>query len=101
MHDLVKNLDDRFSHYEPHSKLVPIADFSDIKSSRKSCHNISHNPFINRVLMYYLDLLNKLGKRDKLHCFAEHFIAFLQQVQFSNSGAGILDYIYHMTLELF
>ena len=33
MHYLVANSEDRFSHNEPHSKLVPTADLSDIKSS--------------------------------------------------------------------
>ena len=48
MHDLVANPEDRFSHDEPYSKLAPTDDFSDIKSSRMSCHNIFHNSYINR-----------------------------------------------------
>ena len=47
----------------------------------------------NHVL---LNLLNELRKRAKMRSFAKPFIAFLQQV--CNTGAQMIDFIYHMTL---
>ena len=45
-----------------------------------------------------LNLLNKLEKTEKNAKFANHFIAVY--AEFNNTGAGMLDSIWHMTLKL-
>ena len=49
-----------------------------------------------------LNLLNELIKRDKMSDLLSIFSLFLNKLdKFNNTGAGILDSIYHMTLKLF
>ena len=49
-----------------------------------------------------LNLLNKLGKRDKIGGLPSILSLFRNKVnKFNNTGAGMLDSIYHMTLKLF
>ena len=45
-----------------------------------------------------LNLLNELRKRENTR-LVEHFISFTQRV-YNNTGAGMLDFIYHMALKL-
>ena len=48
-----------------------------------------------------LNLLNKLGKRDKLRGLSITLSLFHNEInKFNNTGAGMLDSIYHMTLKL-
>ena len=49
-----------------------------------------------------LNLLNKLGKRDKMRGLPSILSLFLSEFnKFNNTGARMLDSIYHMTLKLF
>ena len=49
-----------------------------------------------------LNLLNKLGKRDKMQGLPNILSLFRNEFnKFYNTGAGMLDSIYHMTLKLF
>ena len=49
-----------------------------------------------------LNLLNKLGKRDKMWGLQSILSLFGKEFnQFNNKGARMLDFIYHMTLKLF
>ena len=46
-----------------------------------------------------LNLLNELAKRDKNARLAKHFISFSYEInKFNNTGALMLDSIYHMQL---
>ena len=55
---------------------------------------------IDKEGLTLLNLLNELGKRETLR-FAKHFIAFGNRFnKFTNTGAGMLDSNYHMTLKL-
>ena len=46
-----------------------------------------------------LKLFKELGEKDKMR-FAEHLIGFPNEFnKFSNTGARMQDYIYHMTLK--
>ena len=48
-----------------------------------------------------LNSLNELMKSYKIARLAEHFITFTQQVYlFNNTGARVVDSIYHMILKL-
>ena len=47
----------------------------------------------------FLNLLNRLGKRDKMRGLPS--ILSLFRNEFNNTGAQMLDPIYHMTLKLF
>ena len=48
-----------------------------------------------------LNLLNKLGKRDKMRGLSIILSLFLNEFgKFNNTRARMLDYIYHMTLRL-
>ena len=48
-----------------------------------------------------LNLLNKLGKRDKMRGFPSILSLFCNEFnKFNNTGAQILDSIYHMALKL-
>ena len=48
-----------------------------------------------------LNLLNKLGKSDKLRGLPNIFLLFRNQFnKFNNTGAQMLNSIYHMTLKL-
>ena len=48
-----------------------------------------------------LNLLNKLGKRDKMRGLPSILSHFLNEfTKFNNTGAQILDTIYHMTFRL-
>ena len=41
-------------------------------------------------------------KRDKMQSYVEHFINFCNEFDnLNNTGAQMLDFIYHMTLKLF
>ena len=49
-----------------------------------------------------LNLLNELGKRDKMGGLPSILSLFRNKFnKFNNTGAGMLDSIYHMTLKLF
>ena len=49
-----------------------------------------------------LNLLNELGKRDKMRGLLSILSLFRNKFnKFKDTGARILDYIYHMTLKLF
>ena len=49
-----------------------------------------------------LNLLNELGKRDKMRGLPSILFLFRNKFnKFNNTGARILDSIYHMTLKLF
>ena len=49
-----------------------------------------------------LNLLNELRKRDKMQGFPSILSLFRNKFnKFYNTGAGMLDSIYHMTLKLF
>ena len=49
-----------------------------------------------------LNLLNELGKRDKMRCLLSIVSLFRNELnKFNNSRARMLDSIYHMTLRLF
>ena len=49
-----------------------------------------------------LNLLNELGKRDKMRGLPSILSLFRNEFyKFNNTGARILDSIYHMTLKLF
>ena len=49
-----------------------------------------------------LNLLNELGKRDKMRGLPSILSLFRNKFyQFNNTGARMLDSIYHMTLKLF
>ena len=49
-----------------------------------------------------LNLLNKLGKRDKMRGLPSILSLFRNEFnKFNNTGAPMLDSIYHMTLKLF
>ena len=46
-----------------------------------------------------LNLLNELGKKDKMRGLPSILSLFLNEFnRFNNTGARILDFIYHMTL---
>ena len=46
-----------------------------------------------------LNLLNELGKRDKMRGLPSILSIFLNEFnKFNNTGAPMLDYIYHMAL---
>ena len=48
-----------------------------------------------------LNLLNKLGKRDQMRGLPSIISLFRNEFnKFNNTGAGMLDSIYHMTLKL-
>ena len=48
-----------------------------------------------------LNLLNELGKRDKMEACRAFYLFFRNKFyKFNNTRAGILDSIYHMTLKL-
>ena len=48
-----------------------------------------------------LNLLNELGKRDKMRGLLSILSPFRKEFnKFNNTGARMLDYIYHMTLKL-
>ena len=48
-----------------------------------------------------LNLINKLGKGDKMQGLAS-FLSFIRNElnKFKNTGARMLDFIYHMTLKI-
>ena len=49
-----------------------------------------------------LNLLNELGKRDKMRGLPSILFLFRNKFnKFNNTGARMLDSIYHMTLKLF
>ena len=49
-----------------------------------------------------LNLLNKLGERDKMRGLQSILSLFCNEFnKFNNTGAQMLDSIYHMTLKLF
>ena len=49
-----------------------------------------------------LNLLNELGKRDKIRGLPSILSLFRKEFnKFNNTGARMLDSIYHMTLKLF
>ena len=49
-----------------------------------------------------LSLLNALGKRDKMRSLSSILSLFRDKFnKFNNTGAWMLDSIYHMTLKLF
>ena len=49
-----------------------------------------------------LNLLNELGKRDKMRGLSSILSLFRNELnKFNNTGAGMLDSIYHTTLKLF
>ena len=49
-----------------------------------------------------LNLLNELGKRDKMRGLSSMLSLFCNKFnKFNNTGARMLDSIYHMTLKLF
>ena len=49
-----------------------------------------------------LNLLNELGKRDKIRGFPSILSLFCNELnKFNNTGARMLDSIYHTTLKLF
>ena len=48
--------------------------------------------------MLLLNLLNELGKRDKMRCLPNVLSPF--GIEFNNTGARMLDSFYHMTLKL-
>ena len=49
-----------------------------------------------------LNLLNKMGKRDKMRGLPSISFLFCNKFnKFNKTGAGMLDSIYHMTLKLF
>ena len=51
--------------------------------------------------MFYLNLLNELGKRDKMQGLPISLSLFCNEFDKSNNtSAQMLDYIYHMTLRL-
>ena len=48
-----------------------------------------------------LNSLNEFRKSYEIARLAEHFITYSQQVYlFNNTGARVIDYIYHMILKL-
>ena len=48
-----------------------------------------------------LNLLNKLGKRDKMRCLSSFLSLFRNEFNnFNNTGVRMLDYFYHMALKL-
>ena len=48
-----------------------------------------------------LNLLNELGKSDKMRGLPSILLVFRNELnKFNNTGAQILDFIYHMTLTL-
>ena len=47
-----------------------------------------------------LNLLNELGKRDKMRGFTSILSPFHNLNKFNNTGARMLDSIYHMILRL-
>ena len=48
-----------------------------------------------------LNLLNELGNTDKMRGWSSILSLFLNEFnEFNNTGARMLDYIYHMTLKL-
>ena len=50
--------------------------------------------------MFYCFLLNELGKRDKMRGLSSILSLFRNQFnKFNNTGARMLDSIYHMTLK--
>ena len=48
--------------------------------------------------MLLLNLLNELGKRDKMRSLPNVSSPF--RIEFNNTGARMLDSFYHMTLQL-
>ena len=48
-----------------------------------------------------LNLLNELGKRDKMRGFRAFYLFCNEFNKFNNTVAQMLDSIYHMTLKLF
>ena len=49
----------------------------------------------------FLNLLKKLGKRDKMRGLSSILSLFCNEFnKLNNTGAGMLDSIYHMTLRL-
>ena len=44
----------------------------------KKQSNINRGSYMSAHVL--LNLINELGKKDKMQCFAEHFITFSQQV---------------------
>ena len=51
---------------------------------------------------FLLNLLNELRKRDKMRGLPNILSLFRNKLnKFNNTGAGMLDSIYHMTLKLF
>ena len=57
--------------------------------------SIDRGPYASAQVL--LNLLNELGKSDKMRGLSS---SFSQGVKFNNTRAQMLDYIYHMTLEL-
>ena len=54
------------------------------------------------MLMFILNLLNELRKIDKMRSLPSIVSLFRNEFhKFNNTGARMLDSIYHMTLELF
>ena len=67
-------------------------------------HMILNNLFINRgsymSTHVLLNLLNELGKSDKMQGLPSILLLFHNEFdKFNNSGAHMLDSIYHMTLK--
>ena len=57
---------------------------------------------LTSVLMFYLNSLNKFGKRDKMRVLPNILSFFRNEFnKFNNTGERILDSVYHMTLNYF
>ena len=84
-----KSEDQAYSDF-PIKSCMPVGNSRDIyRGSYMSAHVL-------------LNLLNKLGKRDKMRALPSILSLFLNEFnKFNNTRVRMLDSIYHMTLRLF
>ena len=71
----------------------------NVLNIRRSVGNIYRGSYMSAHVL--LNLLNELGKRDKMRGLPSILSLFRNEFnKFNNTGARMLDSIYHMTLRL-
>ena len=71
----------------------------DVGSGVKLYHSLNRVSYMGAHVL--LNLLNELGKRDKMRGLPSILSLFRNElIKFNNTGARMLDSIYHMTLRL-
>ena len=71
--------------------------FGHLEILQVSVTNINTGSYMSAHVL--LNLLNELGKRDKMRGLSSILSLFHELNKFNNTRAQMLDYIYHMTLK--